>query len=775
MSLCNLMIVTCLLSPIAAIARPQSTPSPKQEPSAQPPRPAQPQPQTPRGPGAPPSKDSFKYGSPPGLPEGTTQEQMWPAATAEQWAKPCLIPWQRSFDDAIKVSQATGAPIMVCVNMDGEIASEHFAGVRYRDPATAKALEGYVCIVASVYRHMPRDYDEQGRRVLCPRFGTVTCGEHIAAETELYAKYFDGMRISPRHIALELDGAKMFDVYYSWDTQTVFTAYKAGVEGRALPMVLARDGVPMPDRTASADAIDRAAVESAYQNGDHAARVALLHATLKNRAVDQNDLLRLAIFGFDVELAHIARQSLAQNQTEAAVDLIAEALKVPLERDERDALIAAADRLGEKFPRARTLAALHKGLAMDSAWIDANKAASTAASEAEYAASVELRADAATARPDDAAAKIEFAQALLARALESSEDRRTAKLWLEDARRNAQEAQQLGAKDWRIDATLAVIADTSGDANSALELAVKAVEGGMWSASGSEMGATDVVRVRVLALFAQARQAGIRKAYRENSKWPPEWLADVNAAYATLAAHPLVTDVNLVSYYDFLRWLGGTRRANTVLDEALARFPDSPLLHDRLRSRLLWESGPAALEKQYEKMLAELGASKQLTWFAGYASLVAAEHYRRRSDNDNALAAYERGIKYYERNIADVPEGRDLCDHFIALAHAGRSRVALERGELDAATRELLASFQRRPDSAATPDGLNITPVNTAKMLQAKLVQAQNEPLGRELQTALDALDPKLLEPPASETQIPTPRRNRPPEARAPGERPGGG
>jgi hypothetical protein len=773
-SLRQWLIASCLLSSFAAIARPQSPAVPKPEPSAKP-APQQPQ-STPRGGGAPPSKDAFKYGSPPGLPEGSTQEQMWPAATAEQWAKPCLIPWQRSFDDAIKVSKATGAPILVCVNMDGEIASEHFAGVRYRDPKTAKALEGYVCIVASVYRHMPRDYDEQGRRVLCPRFGTVTCGEHIAAETELYAKYFDGMRISPRHIALELDGSKMYDVYFSWDTQTVFTAFKAGVEGRPAPLVLARDGVSMPDRTQSADAIDRATVEGAYIQGDHATRVALLQATLKNRAVDQNDLLRLAIFGFDVELAHIARQSLAQNQTEAAVDLIAEALKVPLEKSERDGLIAAADRLGEKFPRARTLAALHKGLAMDSSWIDADQAASTAASAAEYAASVERRADAAKARPDDAAAKLEFAQALLARAQESNDDKRTMKLWLEDARSNAEQARQLGLVDWRIDGTLAVVADRLGDSNTALERAVKAVEGGMWSATGSEMGASDVVRVRVLALFAQARQAGIRKAYRENSKWPPEWLADVNAAYAALAKHPLVTDENLVSYYDFLRWLGGTRRANTVLDEALTRYPDSPLLHDRLRSRLLWENGPGALEAQYAKMLETVGASKQLTWFAGYASLVAAEHYRRRSEFDNSLAAYQRGITYYERNIADVPQGRDLCDHFIALAHAGRSRVALERGDLEVATHELLAAFQRRPDSAATPDGLNITPVNTAKMLQAKLAQAQDETLGKQLQTALDALDPKLLEPPPSETQIPTPRRNRPPpEVRSPSERPGGG
>jgi hypothetical protein len=65
--------------------------------------------------------------------------------------------------------------------MDGEIASEHFAGVRYREPETAAQMNAYTCVIASVYRHTPRDYDEEGRRVECPRFGTVTCGEHIEA------------------------------------------------------------------------------------------------------------------------------------------------------------------------------------------------------------------------------------------------------------------------------------------------------------------------------------------------------------------------------------------------------------------------------------------------------------------------------------------------------------------------------------------------------------------------------------------------------------------
>jgi hypothetical protein len=101
---------------------------------------------------------------------------MWPAATADGWAQPVLVRWQRTFDDALRVARATRKPILVAVNMDGEVASEHYAGVRYREPETARLLEPYVCIVASVYRRTTRDYDPEGRRVPCPRLGNITCG-----------------------------------------------------------------------------------------------------------------------------------------------------------------------------------------------------------------------------------------------------------------------------------------------------------------------------------------------------------------------------------------------------------------------------------------------------------------------------------------------------------------------------------------------------------------------------------------------------------------------
>src|SRR5262245_58526371 len=201
------------------------------------------------------------------------REEMWPAATAEGWKKPCLVPWQRTWEDALAVSKETGKPILVCVNMDGEIASEHYAGIRYRSPEIAALYDSYVTVIASVYRHTPRDYDDQGHRVLCPRFGSVTCGEHIAMEAIVYDKFLDGKRISPRHIGVDVAAGlekKLYDVYYTNDTASVFKAIHDGVAGRPPPPVIVRSDRPLVERVTSREISDRTAVETAYTKGDAA-------------------------------------------------------------------------------------------------------------------------------------------------------------------------------------------------------------------------------------------------------------------------------------------------------------------------------------------------------------------------------------------------------------------------------------------------------------------------------------------------------------------------
>lgn len=357
----------------------------------------------------------------------TTREQMWWAPTAEDWQKPVLVKFQRSWEDAQRLAAETRQPILVCVNMDGEIASEHYAGVRYRMPEIAKLYTPYVCVIASVYRHNPRDYDEHGQRILCPRFGSVTCGEHIAIEPVLYEKFMDGRRIAPRHIMVELDGKETYDVFYAWDTASVFQAIGDGIAKRSIQAAPPlRGDRTLLERVASSENSDQVVVEQAYREGDAALRKQLLTAAVQRGAQAPVDLLRLALFGLDPELAETARKALAGTQAPGAVDLIAEALRVPMPAAQKDALVQALVRLGEASPRARTLAVVHQGLATRSAEVDVEGWAKSLAG-AEYPAPVdrsalEAQLDskglAARSQPKDALAWLELAESALAFAID---------------------------------------------------------------------------------------------------------------------------------------------------------------------------------------------------------------------------------------------------------------------------------------------------------------------------------------------------------------------
>ena len=306
--------------------------------------------------------------------DGISREQMWYSPTEEDWAKPCLVQWQRTWDDALGVAKESGKPILICVNMDGEIASEHYAGVRYRQPEIAALYSPYVSVMASVYRHAPRDHDDEGNRIPCPRFGGVTCGEHIALEPVLFEKFFEGERVAPRHIMYELSGGEQYDVYYAFDTDSVFAAVREGIENRTpVEPAINRGDRSLFERVASRETLDRLEVEAAYRSGDKVVRRRLLEAAGSYKDVPQVDLLRLALFGPDAELRTIAWDVLLMNPTPDSISLISDVLDLPLDAADRDALIAALVQLSELSPEARTLAAVYQGLGGGSKKVDTSR------------------------------------------------------------------------------------------------------------------------------------------------------------------------------------------------------------------------------------------------------------------------------------------------------------------------------------------------------------------------------------------------------------------
>jgi len=682
---------------------------------------------------------------------------MWPAPTAVDWARPCLLTFQRTWADARAVSQETGKPILICVNMDGEIASEHYAGIRYRDPAIAALYQPYVCVIASVYRHTPRDYDDQGHRILCPRFGSVTCGEHIAMEPIVFARFLDGRRVAPRHIAVDLDGQELYDVYYANDTASVFQAIAEGPSRLPAPKPpIVRGDRPILERVGSREVSDRTAVENAYVHGDEALRSQLIEAARQHSQSAPLDLLRLALFGLDVDLGQAARRALAQVSTPAATDLISEALQVPLQPAERDRLIAALKRLGKSSARARWLAGVHQGLGEKSTAVD--PAAWQQASGASYRAAppggltlsstAEAQAQAVFVHPQDPNARLKLAESTLHLALEAPRtyagQQHKARLFAthltEEAQRTAREAEALGAKGWRLDTLLALTAYYQGETKEAYARA----EAAMKNLPGGESGWSSMA---VVTVFAESRWKAIQAAVRADEPWPPKYLADLDAAYAVLQRHPLGTAGQVLWHYEFLEWLGAGRRSARVLQQGLARFKTSEVLHQRLRDRILRQRGPQALEAAYEAMLQQQHDPAHLEPFAGLACAVAADQLRRTRKFPQALTAYEHAITHYEKAVQADAAHAPGAAHAIALLRAGRARVAYEVGDLDLALGEILASFRRHPESAGSRDGMGITPGETAQVLRTSLQKAGREKEAAQLKAALEQLDPDLLQP----------------------------
>jgi len=697
---------------------------------------------------------------PPTPPRGDAREAMWPAATAEDWKKPVRITFQRTWKDAVAVSRETNKPILVCINMDGEIASEHYAGIRYRDPEIAKLYEPYVCIIASVYRHNPRDHDDHGNRILCPRFGSVTCGEHIWIEPLIFEKFCDGRRVAPRHIAVDLDGKETYDIYYRNDVKSVLEDVRDQVpqDDARKPKVIVRGDRPVLERVGSRDVSDRKAVEEAYRKGDRNVRQSLLDAAMKHGKAEQIDLLRLAIFGMDVNASKSARKALAAVNTADAADLLSDALRVPMDSEERAALIAALKRLGAESPRARWLAGVHEGLEGGSTtvdvkrWLEPQTKGLPGAKPGEYtagfASEVETRARASQARPQDPAAHLDLAEATLALAMRApqvyADNPRFARLitrqLFEDARQATNEAAKLGAKGWRLDAVSALADYYSGNQEAAYKKAEAAVK-------ELPPGHTGWSSMAVITIFAEARWKAIKAAVREGGNLPPEWLRDLNAAYTMLLKHPLGTEKQVLWHYELLSWLGARYRSVRVLQEGLKRFQTSRSLHAKLRERVIKFRGPDALERTYEAMLKDAEKPTRLVPFAGYASVVAAEQNRRARRFKQSLAAYQRAIAYYERAIAEDARYKPSSDNAIALTLAGMARVAYQLEDDDSALKHILASFARQPQMAGERDGMGITPGETAKMLLARLRDNKKYEEAKRLDDALGKIHPELLRP----------------------------
>jgi hypothetical protein len=653
------------------------------------------------------------------------------------------IQWQRSLADALAVQQATGLPLLLCVNMDGEVFCDRFATTTYRDPAFVALTEGYVCLVASPDRHNEMDYDGAGRRLECPRFPGCTCSEHQNVEPLLFERWFGGRRNAPRHVGVGPDGKVLFDRYMDASMQTAIDAIAQHKGSGELPAPPGSTVELLQRRDAAA----RRALESSYAMAGAKTRLAILAAAAKGTN-EPFDVLRMALRDDDPAVFAGGAEALAATATKDALIDLEDALAradAPLQQ----VLRAAITRLAATVPAARRLAAhlaaVDEGIAVRTREpFRSAFAAPVAPPPLDRDVLDGEVADAEQAckqAPDDGKLRLRFATAnfLLAEAHAATGSNLAAMLYADAARAAARAGQKLtdAAKKAAAEAiqAYAMLAAGSDGARqhgrAALALAI---------AGGGDCDPTGRPFARGMQALAQSATTAVYEAAKQDANaLCADAVKDAAAAWAILSDHPAATDKEAIQGAQLFAFTGARRVARDLLERALARWPWSRDLHQAFRERVLPDCGAEGLRAAYARYADGAADAGTAQWFAGYAAIVAAEVHVRDRRPDQALAAYGDCIDRFAKSAEANADNKDSAGHFAVLAHVGRALLRHEAGLAEKAVDELRAAAALRPASLAEADGLGRKGRAVAARIEQALRKQGRQELADQLAPVLGA------------------------------------
>jgi hypothetical protein len=192
------------------------------------------------------------------------------------------IEWVPDFDKAFELAKQKNCPVMVCINSkDGERANDASAKEIYHDPEFVALSRYFVMVVVSTLSHK-----ESGT---CPRFGIVSCADHLQCWKALAAKYGDrfvsararGEMITPQHAWFKPDGDLIARKEYWMDKaellRRMHAALSAGEDkgpGEEETPPPAADGAPPPATPPLSDS-EKAELAKAEGKDQEARRTAL--------------------------------------------------------------------------------------------------------------------------------------------------------------------------------------------------------------------------------------------------------------------------------------------------------------------------------------------------------------------------------------------------------------------------------------------------------------------------------------------------------------------
>jgi hypothetical protein len=639
------------------------------------------------------------------------------------------IEWQRTLADALAVQKATGRPLLLCVNSDGETFCEQFAATTYHDPAFIAATRGYVCLLASGDRHNDSDYDGLGRRIECPRFPGLVCSEHQNAGAVMMTKYFANQSAAPRHVGVDKDGKVLFDRFLDASMQTAIDAVKEHA-AKTVDEPLPHDAAALLDRR---DAAARAELERRFLAADEAGRIALLRAAAKATG-EPFDLLRLGLRAYEEKVFDAAVEALATTATKDALIDVEDAMA----RDGTRHLLPALERLAkDDAPSAQFLARLRATLAgmavRDEKFASSMRPPAPAGDRDAAEAALDAAEKAARATPKDPKALLAVALAQLDLALALPAGNSSLPLVQEDCRRAAERALAAAATDDQrrmAHALQAIACWQSGDRAHTREHA----DAAMALCLGKQFDASP--RWFLLLLGAAARAAAA-DAYEKVQKDPNAAVADdlkaAAQAFALLTANDVGNEADQREAAALFAFGGARQEAWKALVNAIARWPASRDLHADCRARVLADLGVDELRHVYASFVKTQQDKATAEWFAGYAAIVAAEVCVK--DHRKALAqeSYTECIERFGRSAAANPDYADSANHFAVLAHAGRALLRHEAGDDQGAVDDLLEALRLRPASMTETDGLGRKPAAVLERIAGELRKAGKNDLADRL------------------------------------------
>lgn len=647
---------------------------------------------------------------------------------------PPAMPWQRNLGDALALSRATGKPILVCVNIDGELASEALAADRYRDPEFAALADGFVPLIVSPDRHDVLDHTSRGVRLADSKFGRVTNTEHVSIEPLLYERWFDGRRVAPRHLAVTPDGEVLFDLYLLRDLTRIDDALREhGVFDvpRREPSEMTED-----ELLASPDAAHREHLEARFLSLEAGERAALAERALDSKRDTQHpELLRLALLDPAPQVVRAALASLYRHPAAASVDLFAIALSEAASDDSSygETVLPALEHYastaeGAEREAAERLAASLRAWAAGSPYVDPDlwRLGTTARVEtrplvvdgwSDRLSEIEERM---AAEPDDADWDVLFARNGREYALSLIANGGNPSLVLTDVQSAARRALESRPDDVEARALLAWSSYMASDFDSALPAAREALPGlQSWCAMP--------LAVDVLDVLAGLSLREVYAAMSDGSPLPPEALADAIAAHRVLSEHPLGTEDHALRGFQMLGSLDLRAPQRRAIERAVRRWPNSGVMHEWLRWAVLRDDGPDGLMAAYAALDAPGLAPAQHDAFAGLAALQAAQRREDERLPRRALDDYRSAIGLLEDAIGQDAAVRDFARWYQVQARAARARVYLDLDRLDEALAELLLAFAIGGPAIDAEDARGVRPRETLDRVREALIDAGRE------------------------------------------------